>query len=467
MHLASTPNIARPEGGMTHDKMLSFVTGMTKHGLQHFADGGTTLSAPTGPSNDPRTTSGGFTENLGNFLGTNNNFQAQGAPIQQGTNTAQLNSAYTGAQSALGTQAGLTSTLGAGLNQGVGSQNNLTNMYTAQANGQGPNPALAQLNQATGQNISQQAALMAGQRGAGANAGLLATQAAQQGAATQQNAVGQAATLQAQQQLAAEQNLQNLAANQIAQGTSATQGLNSAAQNEQNILQGANTAGNNANVSQQGNINNVNAGISTANQSNAGNIVSGIGNAVSSVAGAIFGFAKGGSVPMPRMMADGGVMGMPTNGPQSYVGQWLNSSVDTQGPMIAPGSNLNTNIASPFNISTPNINFGASTTQAGAPIPGSQASDYTSLSDLRGSNPGDYKNLPEYKGGLMKKGGKVRAEGTGEKASASGDSLSNDKIPAMLSEGEIVIPRHITMSDRAPEKAAAFVAAQLAKRGRK
>lgn len=50
-------------------------------------------------------------------------------------------------------------------------------------------------------------------------------------------------------------------------------------------------------------------------------------------------------------------------------------------------------------------------------------------------------------------------------AEVKGDSLKNDKVPAMLSPKEIIIPRSITMAPNAPEKAKEFVAAILAKQG--
>lgn len=65
---------------------------------------------------------------------------------------------------------------------------------------------------------------------------------------------------------------------------------------------------------------------------------------------------------------------------------------------------------------------------------------------------------------LMKKGGEVAAQSPSEQAKVKGDSPKNDRIPALLSENEIVIPRHITMAKNAPEKAAAFVRATLNKR---
>lgn len=269
--------------------------------LKYFADGGdTTLSGPSTSvvSQNPNTVNNnGLIGTIGSELGLNNEFQAGSANIQAGTNAAQLNNAYTQTQGALGQQQGVVNQLQPGIGQGVASQGTLTGMLTNQAQGNGPNPAQAALNQATGRNVANQAALMAGQRGAGANVGMIARQNAQQGAATQQEAAGQSATLQAQQQLAAEQNLQNLAATQVGQGTGAVTTLNQAGQNEQNILQGANTAFNNAGVGMQSNLNNVNSQVAAANQNQDTNIVGSIANGISSL-GSVFGLAKGGEVHM-------------------------------------------------------------------------------------------------------------------------------------------------------------------------
>lgn len=548
-HAASTPNMATPTGGMSHDKMLEFVHKVAEKGIKHFDMGGTT--------------SGGLVGGVGNALGTTNNFQAQAAPIQAGTNASQINNAYTGAQNALGQQQNLANLTQTGASQGTLNQQQLGNMYLQQAQGQGPNPSQAELNQNTGANIAQQAALAAGQRGAGANAGLIAAQNAQQGAATQQQAVGQAATLGAQQQLAAESNLQNLAATQIGQTQGAVQGLNNAQQNEQNILQGANTATNNALVSQQSNINNVNAGISQGNQNTSANILSGIGSGLSSAAGFVGSlFADGGMVKMdkggnvldanarkhiaphnfalpggrypihdisharnalarvsqngtpeekakvraavhkkypslsgskkmaeggevgneskgqksiapkpmvkgPVMMAGGGVTGQATSAPSSFIGNWLNSASNASAPISAPGYQSYTGGASPFSgISAPNFNKSPAPSSlsdedvnnitAQAPSLSTGASDLTALPSGQ---------MAASKGGLMKKGGKVIAHDKAEKAVKKGDSLENDKVPAMLSEGEMVIPRHIMMHPNAPAMAAKFVADHLKNKG--
>src|SRR5665213_515863 len=208
--------------------------------IQHFDAGGTVLPGPgsattgSGPNTSP------------NLI---NNFSAGSANVQAGTNTGQLQNAYGQAQQGIGEQQGISGATSSGVQPAVTSQQALLTALQNQANGQGPNPAQAELNQNTAANVSNQAALMAGQRGASGNVGLAATQNAQQGALTQQNAVGQAATLQAQQQLAAQQQLEAQQAQMVNQGVAATGATNTATQNEQSILQGANTNYNNSAVS--------------------------------------------------------------------------------------------------------------------------------------------------------------------------------------------------------------------------
>jgi hypothetical protein len=286
---------------MTLQQKLDFVHKQTKLALehvQHFDTGGTALGGPSTVGTQNASNSQGIGGAIGSVLGTNSNFQASGANINQGTNTAQLNQAYSGAQNALGQGNNLTNTLNPGVTQGANTQNTLTQQLQNEALGKGPNPAQTALNQNTGQNIAQQAALAASTRGAGANAGLVAQNAGQQGGALQQQAVGQEATNAAQQQLNAQNQLQNLAATQVGQGTNAVQAGNVAQQGEQNILQGANTAANQQSVSQQENINTTNAQTAAANASNNGGLFGGIGNAIGSIGKAIGSiFAEGGEVP--------------------------------------------------------------------------------------------------------------------------------------------------------------------------
>lgn len=55
-------------------------------------------------------------------------------------------------------------------------------------------------------------------------------------------------------------------------------------------------------------------------------------------------------------------------------------------------------------------------------------------------------------GALFSKGGEVPG-----KAKKPGDSIENDTVPAMLSPGEVVLPKSVTESDNAPELAKEFV----------
>ena len=364
---------------------------MSKGGLikklgnrHYFASGGeTTLTGPaqTGASAVGTVNNNGLIGTVGNQLGLNNQFQATGAPIQNGTNVGQLNGAYNGAQSGIAQQQGLANQMLPGTQQGLGTQANLTEQLQGVINGTGPNAAQSALNQNTATNVANQAALMAGQRGSSANAGLLARQAAQQGAATQQ-------------QIAAQQQLAALAQQQVAQGASAVQGVNNTQQNEQSILQNANTAANSANVSMQSNINNVNAGVAAGNQQQAGNVVNGVGSLLSNVpvVGSLF-RAKGGII---------------ASGPHdSHVANFLFAEGGAVPAMLSPGE--------------------------------------------RYLNPEEVKRVVEHGENPLKLGKKVPG-----KPKVKGDSLKNDTVPADLQEGGVVLPRHI-MNKKSRDNAELFV----------
>lgn len=258
----------------------------------------------------------------GNSGGAGLNYKAASTPIYNPTSPEQVQGAYGNAQFGLNQQQQYLGAL-----QGQNGIGNQANVYQQQqalaaqlqgvANGTGPNPALQQLQNTTGQNVQNQAALMASQRGTGANAGLLARQAAMQGANIQQQAVGQGAALSAQQQLAGLGMLQNqqgmlgnLATQQVGQQANAIQGYNNAAQQEQANLLNASAQNNQANVAMQSNINNANAGIANTAAQGQQKLVQGalggIGSAVSDL------FAKGGSVQINQ------------TGPQSFAGKHLN-----------------------------------------------------------------------------------------------------------------------------------------------
>jgi hypothetical protein len=466
------------------------------------------VGANTGPTNPGlNTTSQGVVGGINNFLGTSNNFQGVAAPIQQGTNASQLSTAYGGTQSGLTQQQSLVNANTTGVNQGLGTQNTLAQNLANEAAGQGPNPAQAALNQSTQANISQQAALAAGQRGAGANAGLLAAGNAQQGAATQQQAVGQAATLQAQQQLAAQQQQAALASTQVNQGANAITGLNTAQQNEQNILQNANTSANNAGVAMQGNINNVNAAVSEGNQQQAANTVGGITSGLSSVLG-------GGSSMLSSLFAAGGPVTAPppnptptptpTPGPidpdtaksfsKGLLGYDEGGEVD-EGDYTSSSASSGPSIAAASAAPSGGANYGQDTNGGksggsggggggaagllallaeggyvekylnrakGGKVPppaGKQVPAMVSPGE-RYLSPSDVKKVMAGKANPMQVGTTIPG-----KAVVKDDSLKNDTVKKTLQAGGLVIPRHITEHPMAHEKALSFIHASMAKKG--
>jgi hypothetical protein len=503
---------------MDMDKKLAFVHKQTKLALehvQHFDTGGTTLGGPVTAGTNNAVGPAGILGAVGSVLGTNNNFQATGANIQQGTNAAQLNNAYTGAQGALGQATNQSNVLNNGLNQGVNSQNTLTNELTQESQGKGAAQQAAQsaLNQNTGQNIAQQAALAALTRGAGANAGLIAQNAANTGAATQQTAVGQEATNQANNALAAQSQLGNLASTQVNQGTASTQLANQTQQGEQGILQNANTAANNAAVSQQSNINTTNAAVAAGNQNSNMNLLSGAGQAISSLGGGVAAlFAKGGKVPEHLAhtaaiyhphFAGGGMAwqnpqvdtGNINSGPAVNLPQFVPAfskspnpskpSADPMPNMNSPSMQLNTSALPPVQELSPAAQDQASigmmarggkakhfdqggqtqnSTDSSPPEPNMQAAqEMQKGATERGTTLSQgWQNL---KSGLgYKEGGKVPG-----KPKVAHDAYSNDTVKADLTPGEVVIDLN-TLKDKGKlGQMARFVAKEIERKkaGRK
>jgi hypothetical protein len=179
-------------------------------------------------------------------------FEAQNAPILNPVNQEQINQGFGQNQDLIRALLGQNA---------LQNQSSVFNQLQGVANGQGPNPALAQHNIMTGQNVANQAALQAGQRGASANPGLIARQIGQQGAQIQQQGAGQSALLQALQQLQALGQLGGMANTQAGQLQSAVQG------NTGQLLGGANI-GNQANVANTGNMNETNQRMAGVNANN-------------------------------------------------------------------------------------------------------------------------------------------------------------------------------------------------------
>lgn len=358
---------------------------------------------------------------LGGGSGNNAGFQAQGANIIQPTTIQDVAKAHDTAVTGLQQQQHLINALA---NQnGIQNQANVFNQLQGVANGQGPNPAQAMLNQQTGQNIANQAALMAGQRGAGANAGLLAREAAQQGGALQQNAVGQGAALQANQSLNALGQLGGLAGQQVAQQQGALQNYNQLAQGEQgqllNALQGFNTN----NVGMQSNINTANAGLASTNANNTGQFLSGGINSIGGAAAKLAGFAKGGEVaPNPKIAAVA-----PSHRFSGVLEPHIQHMAHIYHPdKFSKGGKVNA-LVSPGEVYLP---------------------------------PEKAKDVAKGKANPLKEGTKVPG-----KAEVKGDSEKNDKVPAKLEEGGIVIPRSVLQSKNPGEAAAKFVEDHLKEKG--
>lgn len=457
------------------------------------------------------------------FLGANQGSDQGIQAVQNPVTVGQATQAYDNTQSGLAQQQAFTAALGG--QNGIGNQNSvfaqqqaLSNQLQNQANGQGPNPALAQLAQTTGQNISSQNALMAGQRGGSANAGLIARQAAMQGANTQQQAVGQAATLSAQQQIAAEQALQgqqanmaNLATNQVGQQANSIQAYNQGAQNQQSNLLGANNSQNQVNEAAQ-------AQNATNNAKLGGMLLGSAGSVLSAYKGGEVPqmYADGGNVgqqisngfnnatalgqqppppPPPKNYADGGAVQV-TNGPSSFAGQYLRGgaggtayNAPNQGNTSYNDQDLNRarqGVIDKFKSlgqSVPGaqgaIGAGGEAGAAGGAATGAAsgaAAGAVGAGAAEGAAAGIGSAIAEAAPLALAAahGGLIHGERYAHsmkpvpgKAEKNGDSLSNDKVKALLSPGEIILPRSVTQSDDPVGNAAKFVAGVMAKKGRR
>lgn len=293
-------------------------------------------------------------------------------------------------------------------NQLYNQQQQLSNQLMQQAQGGGPNPAQQQYLQNAQQIAQQQASNYAANRAL--NPGLAARLSATTAANVSQQAAGQAGIQQAQQQLASQQ--------QLAQLNQSQQGL--------------------INQSRLGS-DQINAGVAAGNQQMAGQMVGGL----MSGAGAVMGLAHGGMVPH---FADGGSVG-----PKSNMGKFFNgmgSSVGRQ-PAAAGGAPVN-----PIMQGFTQLGQGIRNQIQKSQVQPLQPTAMTAL-PATGGPAAPMTAAPVM---VAKAGGKVPG-----KAAVSGDSYKNDTVPAMVSPGEIVLPRHITQSKDAGEKAKKFVEAILAR----
>lgn len=372
------------------------------------------------------------------------NFQASQVPIYSQVGTGDQRGSFDRANTGLNQQQDFLNAL-QGQN-GVANQSNVFAQQQAlaaqlqqQAMGQGPNPAQIALANATGQNIAQQGALMGSQRGAGQNAGLLARQIGQQGAGIQQQAVGQSAQLQAQQQLAAQQALMQqqqsmagLATQQVGQQQTGLNAFNSGSQGLLGGAQNAVDSYNNARVSQQNAANGSNAGVAAKNsegqQGILGGLLGGAGSAVASVGSKMLGLASGGRVPQTSQQG-------------SFLKNFSTMGSASPGinPMMTGMNQLSSGIGSLFG--------GRQAPQAApAPLPFMTQPGVLAVPQ---------QTMPQAMPGMEQPQELMASQGAivPGQAPRPGDDSQNDVVPAMLSPGEIVIPRSMAMD---PMKAAAF-----------
>lgn len=297
-----------------------------------------------------------------------------------------------------------------------GQQATLAGQLGTESAGGGPNPAQSQYLQNSEQIAQNAATTYAGNRAI--NPGLAARLAGTTAASTQGAAAAQAGTQQAQQQLSAQNEMLGLTG-QEQQGLLGTEGINA------QVAQG--------NAAMQ-------------NQT-AGGILGGIGSAL--------GLAEGGEVK-PKKMAAGGTINVPAI---AGVPQFA-SSVSDQ-PTSSIGKHVSQKSApDPFSKVTP----------AGPAMAGGAGDSPMPTGPIMAAKGGkihmDPSLLVQTPGmaSLMDSGGKVKAGSKAQKAEIKGNSLKNDKIPTLLSEGEEVLPRAVMQSKDPVKAAAAFVRAEMAKK---
>jgi hypothetical protein len=189
-------------------------------------------------------------------------------------------------------------------------------------------------------------------------------------------------------------------------------------------------------------------------------------------AAAVGGLIKGGATGAMAMMAEGGMVDMPDH---------LHGMASIYHPHVlkfAAGGDvqISPNNPDPNDKAIPNSSpLNKSDSGSSSPLGGlSKLAGGSSGGSAAGADAG----ASEMAMAAMAKGGKVQKPIDGEayakagvpvpgKAEVKGNSLKNDKIPALLSPKEIILPRSVTMAPDAPEKAKEFVANLQKKYGQK
>lgn len=401
---------------------------------------------------------------------TNSDFRGTGANLFNPVTAGQLTGAQTGVEDTLAQQQAFVNALKA--QGGIQNQSDVYSQLQGIAAGTGPNPAQAMLSNATGQNVANQASLMASQRGAGANPGMIARLAAQQGANIQQQAVGQGAALQANQSLNAIGQAGGIAGQQVQNQANAVGANAQLSQNAQQNLLNAQSQFNNAQVGNQSNLNNVNAGMESGNAQRKTDLIGGLLKGAGSAAA----MAEGGIVPPPRQShayADGGAISnagrIMSNAPsnQSPLAQFSDSGPSIPGsrPIDPDWSNIH---AQPSAKGTSRVDdVGTSHTVGGGQMSMMSRGGAVPAKVSPGERylpPSEVAKVAKGEKAPMKAGEKIKGDA---KVKGAKDSYANDTVSKTLQSGGIVLPRSVTQAKDAPKRAAEFVAQILAKQGLK
>lgn len=434
---------------------------------QHFDDGGVATTPQPGQTNVlANATQGGL---LGD-LTVQSAYQANLAPTQQFNYAPTVGAASNAALNP------------AAVNSAITAEQGLAGEYGQIAEGQGFNPAIAALNQQTGTNVANTAALQAGQRGGSQNVGLMARQIGQQGAATEQGAVGQAATVESQQALSA-LGAQGTLQNQIASQGIGEQGVGA---NVYGTAAGANNAQNNTNVANYAQVQGINAATANANTAATNQTLGAITGSPGAVLAAL---NKGGEVqkfdagspstiapiypalgadtnltsnlnPNNQIIAQGGpsptsIVGKTLSGNQNSKNQdpsgleGLGGSIGSLVALMAKGGKVCTG---PHHSHVANYLF------ADGGNTGNEVKALVSAQEVYLS-PHQVKEVVERGADPMKIGHHFPGKDKVKK-----DSEKNDVIPVTLEDGGVVLPIHITTHKDASEKGRKFVEKAHAKR---
>lgn len=391
-------------------------------GVQHFDVGGTVFGTGSTPG---LLGTGQFQTDPTKFAMPNfQGYQDQAG----GQSSAASGYANPGAQGAPGSQ-----------------QSVLASMLMKQAAGLGgPSPADLELQRGTDNNIRQAMAL--GQSMPGQSNMAAMRNIEDNTSRAQQDAVNQAAILRANEQMAAEGQAANVLGQERGQDLTNTNQENNTALGWAGLgQQGANDQLQ-ANIAQQQIQQGAYQNAANANSKVAGGVLSGIG--------AAFGLAHGGEAPDSEDMvggpeyskwkkyAAGGGVGL------GYFGLSPNQPTQDNSNPFDLSSIIKKNAG------TPSVDYSSTTGGTGADMSGS--SDF--VSGLANQHLGP---LPEYKGGPISF---LLGGGVPGRAEEEGDHAENDTVPAVLSPGEIVLPRSVTQSPDAEELAKQFVAEIKAKK---